>query len=513
MRSMTIYNYLLEAGVFGSVLILLVITLRMLLRRRLGSRTIYAAWALAALRLLLPISIPNPLMDEFRPGFSVDVEARPVAAQIRQRLIDAGEAVSSVLPSAEENVFARLSHSTMSGTSGRWFLLAWAAVGIGVGAWMILRGYAFSRRVRRNRVRRLDESDQAMYRELCALYRIRRPLPVYYVDRLPASCLAGLWRPFIGVPLDTPQAHLKLVLAHQLCHWRSLDPFWGLARCLCCAIHWFNPLVWMAAWLSYRDSEMACDDRVTAKLENIERLKYVDVIVSAGERERAENMDVSVGASFTDKHLRQRATAVIRCVKGSRWAIALCSLVSAFVLVVSFATSESEPLATIQGIPAVEWAAAAVPIHTDMEAIGAARRFAESPFIGEDTAAYAISAQQSGSEWQVEMRSGARMLRLCFSADGRLIDFDGSALLDGVIFTDSTYTHPRLTISVEKYVEAFVQSQLPGTEYDALRAVGDITSGGVRLLQCEMYTAGEVTGAFSLQITPDVRVVSYRGMH
>ena len=84
MRSMTIFNYLLEATVIGSALILLVIAVRALLRDRLGSRAIYVAWLVVALRLLLPLSLPNPAMDEFRPGLSVDVAARPVADQVRQ---------------------------------------------------------------------------------------------------------------------------------------------------------------------------------------------------------------------------------------------------------------------------------------------------------------------------------------------------------------------------------------------------------------------------------------------
>ena len=67
MRIMTVFNYLLEATVIGSVIILMVIAVRALLRERLGSRAIHAAWLLVALRLLLPLTLPNPFMDEFRP--------------------------------------------------------------------------------------------------------------------------------------------------------------------------------------------------------------------------------------------------------------------------------------------------------------------------------------------------------------------------------------------------------------------------------------------------------------
>ena len=124
MRSMTVFNYLLEATLMGSVLMLLLITVRALLRDRLGSRVIYAGWAFVALRLLTPLSLPNPAMDEFRPGLSSDVAARPVADQVRQRIIDAGNAVSKWLP-WDGNPVASFTAHMRQGLSGRWALFAW----------------------------------------------------------------------------------------------------------------------------------------------------------------------------------------------------------------------------------------------------------------------------------------------------------------------------------------------------------------------------------------------------
>lgn len=511
MRSMMVFNYLLEATLFGSVLILLAVAVRMLLRDRLGSRAVYAAWLLVALRLLLPISIPNPFMDEFRPGFSTDVDARPVAAQVRQRLIDTGYSVSSLLPDGAGEPFERFAVHTSGGQTGRWFLFLWMALALVVLMWMLCRRWRFTEKVRRNRVRPLNEEEQALYLQLCERYRVKKPLPVYYVDRLPASCLAGGWRSFIGLPLDTPKEHLSLLLAHQLCHWRVRDPFWGVARCLCCAIHWFNPLVWMAAWLSYRDSEMACDDRVTTRLHDMDRLAYANVIVSAGERENAANMDVSMGASFTDQHLRQRVTAVIRCVRGSRVGIAMGSLLAAAVLVVSFATSESEPLPTIDAVPTVAWMAAAMPVETDMEAIAAARRFLESEFIGEDTSAYAFTARTDGSVWQVDAYREGMYIYLIFTQDGRLQAYDGVSLLDGLVFDDNSYTHRTVTGSVHSYMDAFITALVPETTYNDIHAAADLRAQEVRILLSELVQGqSDVIAKVTLQVEPEVRILSYR---
>jgi len=504
MRSMTIFNYLLEATLMGSILILLVVAARSLLRSRLGSRAIYAAWLLVALRLLLPITLPNPAMDELRPGFSVDEQARPMADQVRQRVIDTGDSVSTLLGRGDDSVIRRFTVRTREGEMGRWVLLGWGAIAIGVGGWLFWRTENFGAKVRRNRVRELDGDEKAVYLALCRRYGVKKPLPVYYVDRLPAGCVVGVLHPFIGLPLHTPDEHLSLLLAHQLCHRR--DALWGVVRSLCCAIHWFNPLVWMAAWLSWRDSEMACDDRVTARLQDMDRLAYANVIVSAGERsgDAAVSAD-AVGASFTDKHIRQRVSSIIRCVRGSRWGISLGSLAAAAVLIVSFATSESEPLATVSAVPAVEWSAAAVPLQSDMEAIACARRFLESEFVAEDTAPLAFTVHSDAQVWRVEARSHPSQtpIVLIYSRDGYLLEYDAMAQLADVAFTDTSYTHRMFTESVEDYISAFMAALVPGRTWTSCRATADVRAGDIRLL-CGMLrdADGQDVCEFALQVEP-----------
>lgn len=505
MRSMTVFNYLLEATLLGSVLILLLVTVRDLLRDRLGSRAIYAGWALAALRLLTPLSIPNPAMDEFRPGLSTDVGARPVADQVRQRIIDAGHSLSEWLP-WEGNPAADFTYALRTGLSGRWVLFAWAAIAVCTGVFLWVRYKRFETTVRRNRVRALEGEELALLDTLCQRYRIRRRIPVYFVDRLTTGCVAGVWEPFIALPLNLPREHLALSLSHQLCHWKAHDHFWGMVRGICCAIHWFNPLVWMGAWLCYRDSEMACDDRVTARLHDMDRLAYANVIVSANEKEIA----MSMGATVTNRHLRQRVTSIIRCVRGSRIGIALTSLAAALVLLVSFATGESEPLPTIDAVPAVAWTAAAVPIDGDMDAIACARRFLESEFVGQDTSICSFAARYNGTQWVVsaQFQPETRPVTLRYSHDGYLLEYDGSAYLEQVVFADASYTHRTLTDSVAAYLTAYMNAHVPGLRCSGIVADQDARSGETRLLSCRMLNEdGETVCLVDVQVEPVVRMV------
>ena len=55
---------------------------------------------------------------------------------------------------------------------------------------------------------------------------------------------------------------------------RHGDIWWGYLRNLLVAVYWFHPIVWLAAILSKRDCEYACDDTVMYRMNETERIAY-----------------------------------------------------------------------------------------------------------------------------------------------------------------------------------------------------------------------------------------------
>ena len=510
MRSMTVFNFLLEATVIGSVIILMVIAVRALLRDRLGSRAIYAAWLLVALRLLLPLSLPNPVMDEFRPGFSVDVAARPVADQVRQRVIDASYSASTLLDGVEGGALEALAQHTSSGVAGKWILLGWLCVALALGGGMAWRNARFRARVQRDRVRALEGDEQTMLESLCRRYRVK-PVPVYFVDRLPSACLIGVVRPFIAVPLDTSPEHLSLVLAHELCHRRAHDP--SGASCATAAwrctgsIPWYGWARASAAW-----TRMACDDRVTAKLQDIDRLAYANSIVSASGRGGKRGLRAcyryhphrKASEAACDRRHSLRAGQPL----GDRPGVACGGGGAAG----SFATSESEPLPTVANVPEVTWTASAAPLEDGDAAIACAKRFFESAFIHENTDEYAFTAALVDGNWRVEARLSLDSLPIVmrFSQEGYVLEYDGTRALNGLSFTDTSYTHRTLTDSVDQYIQAFMSALVPGAEWASAGATADVRAGEVRLVDVAMRDEeGRPAYQLTLQVEPTARVLYY----
>ena len=88
MRTALLYNFLIEANIMASIAILLMMLLRKFLRRPLGNGALCFGWLLVAMRLLLPLSLPNPLINGIRSPFAMDIAIRPIAGQVKVRLHD-----------------------------------------------------------------------------------------------------------------------------------------------------------------------------------------------------------------------------------------------------------------------------------------------------------------------------------------------------------------------------------------------------------------------------------------
>lgn len=93
----------------------------------------------------------------------------------------------------------------------------------------------------------------------------KRRISVFTVEnQLSSPCLFGLF-PAIYIPKeaverkDTKAELITYIIEHELTHYRQGDHIWAFARMLCLILNWYNPLVWIAARLSVRDGELACD--------------------------------------------------------------------------------------------------------------------------------------------------------------------------------------------------------------------------------------------------------------
>ena len=299
-----------EILVTSSVLIVVIALLRLALRGKISQRVQYALWLLAAVRLLVPVSFvssPVSVMNAVEPVAETIQISRTeqqfpaVTGQIQNvtggnTTPQTGTVTTPSQPQTGDTAQVQPTEPGVDlGTVLRWGWLAGAVV---VGCWFLVSNLVFRRRLVRA-ARPLEGTD-------C-------PLPVYVSAGAPSPCLSGLVRPGIYLIPDCPTEGpgLKHILAHELTHRRQGDQFWALVRCLCLAVYWFNPLVWLAAALSRRDCELSCDEGAIRLLGEGERTAYGRTLLSL----------VTTGANPAE--LLRTATTMSSGARGLRERIAL----------------------------------------------------------------------------------------------------------------------------------------------------------------------------------------------
>lgn len=82
------------------------------------------------------------------------------------------------------------------------------------------------------------------------------------IPGLPAPFLWGVFRPIIYLPSGLGDEERAYIVAHESCHRRRQDSAVKIVVFMAAAIHWFNPLVWLAWALFCVDMEISCDEAV-----------------------------------------------------------------------------------------------------------------------------------------------------------------------------------------------------------------------------------------------------------
>ena len=344
MRSALIYNFLIEANIMASIAILLMIPLRKLLRKQVGNTAICFGWLLVAIRLLCPLTLPNPLINEIRPAYLDDAVIRPIAGQIKVRVVDAiGDLGRAFWQAGNRQGYSDMQEIAVGvDYNGYPAILAWIWLTgcILVLMWFVWKNVKFRTALRKNRIEEISGKLKEMYLQLCIERKVK-PVPVYFTDPVPGACLVGVIKPYIVLPVITAPQDVKNVLIHEICHLKNRDYLWNILRLLCCAIHWFNPLVWIAASMSRTDSELRCDDRVTAPMNEAERKDYANVLVLAAARKSMPGMGVmATGMTMTGKRLKSRVLTVLSEKQTKRWLTITFAVLAFLCLIAAFCTSE-----------------------------------------------------------------------------------------------------------------------------------------------------------------------------
>ncbi|MBO5470228.1 MAG: hypothetical protein J6A03_10905 [Lachnospiraceae bacterium] len=143
-------------------------------------------------------------------------------------------------------------------------------------------------------------------------------------------------------------ALLEHAILHEKVHMRHGDIWWGYLRNLLVAIYWFHPVVWLAAILSKRDCEYACDDAVMRRMNDEERIAYGNSLLMLVQVGRGENVFLTATTmKMKTSEMRTRIQMIKSGIRKRRGLLVLVIIIAAVAGVAAFTQGTDTNKATV----------------------------------------------------------------------------------------------------------------------------------------------------------------------
>ena len=320
---------LVQMTLSGGAFILFIVVVRALALHRLPKGAFLALWEMAALRLLLPFTVPLP--------FAIPLPFS--AAAPAGRLPAADGSLPADIGSVPGTSAAELPAGVAGSDGARVLFVVWLA-----GALLIAAYFTVSYVRARGQFRCSSPDNAPAVQRWLVCQRLCRPLEVRQSALVPSPLTYGVLRPVILLPEDMDrgdEATLTYILTHELIHIRRFDSVAKLAFAAVLCVHWFNPLAWVMYVLANRDLELSCDERVMDTLGGREKASYALTLINM---EEARSRCFSPYNHFSKLAIEERIEAIMKYKKASILAIAL-----AVALVIGATTafaSSAQPAST-----------------------------------------------------------------------------------------------------------------------------------------------------------------------
>lgn len=190
---------------------------------------------------------------------------------------------------------------------------------------------------------------------------------IYESEFVDSPFVFGVVKPNIYLPMHMDEGTAAYVIAHEHAHLARRDHWWKVLGYLVLALHWFNPLVWVAYILFCRDIELACDEKVVKGMDGAARADYSQALLSCAAPKRAV---AACPLAFGEGNIKTRVKSALHYKKPAFW-VAAAAVLAVVIVAVCFLTnprSERGSLVWAQKLNAADVASIELYVPAEGEA-------------------------------------------------------------------------------------------------------------------------------------------------
>ena len=349
----------LSLSVSGSIIALILLALKSLIKDRLSQTWQYYIWLIVILRFLLPFTpevsivgeaarhIENrilnvtaldvlPTANIMSPTFGnvpdigqqdLYTQYRPIPGITQNNMVQENIAHEDILqPTANitRNYLAIV-------LSYAWLL--WLVVALALLSYKITSYRNFVRFVKGRAQKVTNTHVLDIYKVELAAANIKRKLPLRVNDWVSSPMLVGIFRPTLVLPtVKVSDNELKHTFQHELIHHKRFDFAYKWIVQITKCLHWFNPLMYVICKQIDKSCELSCDEMVIRNLDESGRGSYGDALVaSLKSQSNYSGFMVSMTMSEDVKIIKERLDMIMKFKKKSKFAV-VCAVLLAVAL-------------------------------------------------------------------------------------------------------------------------------------------------------------------------------------
>lgn len=338
----SLFEWTLRNSLAGGLLILLSLVVLALFGKRLSLPVRFVIWSVVALRLLMPVELPSEIsVFNLLPEPPAKATAAPALVEVPPSEDPFLQAALASSPAQE--VPSKSLQFELLGVGA----LIWLAVAFGI----LLRNLWGHYRMARYLDSRPLVQDAQLRRCLLQCSQTAGVPIDFSVVSVPAGqtvAIFGFLRPtHLLIPEDLMNrcTEVRGILFHELGHVRRRDLLWNWIALLLQAMHWFNPMVWLAVRSFRADQELSCDEVAVRQLPKGQRRDYGEALLKMAAYPLPARQPALIPFFPHQSEIKKRLLMIAKPQTPQAWIQMMASLVILALCAFTFtsATADEKP--------------------------------------------------------------------------------------------------------------------------------------------------------------------------
>lgn len=289
MNYVDIFDIVVLSSLIGSVIVLLILSIKLMFKNRLTSTFQYYIWMILIVKLIIPFGPHysfniSSIYEKFHTENTTNENASKI---LTKSLAKPQNTTSNSLIST--NTTRSLDKNITNNTSlkpkvniKKTLCFAWIlgtiilAVILAMGCKKLKRIISFS-----------EKDIQCSHKEILHSYtadmKIKSKLELLYSPQIGSPSICGIIKPKILIPKaevdNINDKEFKYIIMHELFHLKNKDIIINWLITLLSILYWFNPILLYGFHKMRQDCEVSCDYQVISHLNKGENIQYGNTII------------------------------------------------------------------------------------------------------------------------------------------------------------------------------------------------------------------------------------------